>query len=341
MMGAMSKGFRILAGLTVMTTIMAGIAFSQQPVVKPTGTALPPKTSPKKTPAPATPAAAESDDPVVLKVGDNQVTKGDFDFVLSSLDQNGQQALATQGRKQFGDQYVMILLLYQQALAEHLDASPDVRRELAMSRMRTIAQAEYQHLVEQTPVTPEETEAFYKTHLQEMPDERDIREVAVIRKPASAPATAPGLDDATARQRAETIRKALASGTDPAKLIQDFAVPNVVLIDAKPNPIRHGQLIAALDKPAFELKDGETSDVVETPQAFVFIQVLGLHKPELKEATPEIENAIRQQKMNAHMEQLRQGAKIWMDDQYFKAPEPAPPATTTAPPVTPPPPTKP
>jgi parvulin-like peptidyl-prolyl isomerase len=229
----------------------------------------------------------------------------------------------------------MILLLYERAMGEHLDATPAVQREVAMGRLRTIAQAEYQHLVEQITVTPEEEDAFYKANLQNL-EERDIREVAVIRKPKGGAANALGLDDDVARERAETIHKALVSGADPAKLIQDYAIANTVLIDAKPNRIRRGQLIGTLDKPAFELKDGEVSGVVEAPQAFVFIQVVGRHTPELKEVTPEIENALRQQKMNAQMQQLRQAAAIWMDDQYFATPKAVTPPAPTVPPATPP-----
>jgi parvulin-like peptidyl-prolyl cis-trans isomerase-like protein len=339
------KGVRartIIWGLVLLSLAVGVVSAAAQ---KPSGTPSPAKTAAKKNPVdPSKAPPASSADPVVLKVGDQQISKGDFDFMLSTLDQNGEQNLKAQGRKPFADQYVMILLLYKQAMADHVDAEPDVRRELAMSRLRTIAQAEYEHLAEQTPVTPEETEAFFKAHLQDL-DERDIREVAVLRKQQGAAANAQGLDDAAARERVETIRKALASGTDPAKVVQDYALPNVVLIDAKPNRIRHGQLIASLDKPAFELKDGEISDIIETPQALVFLQVVGRHTPDLKEVTPEIENAIRQQKLATHMQQLRQGATVWMDDQYFKAPEAprpsAPTATPPAPSATPQPPAKP
>jgi len=313
--------------------LASGSALGQTPVVKPT--TPPPSTNaaPEKTTKSAA-GPADSSDPAVLKVGDEQITKGDFEFMLSTLDQNGQQALAAQGRKPFGEQYVKILLLYKQALSEHLDATPEIRRELAMGRLRTIAQAEYQHLAEQSTVTPEEEDAFYKAHGQDL-EERDVREVAVVRKPKGVAAGAQGLDDDAARQRAETIRKALVSGADPAKLMQDFAVANTVLIDAKPNRIRRGQLIATLDKPAFELKDGEVSDIIETPQAFVFIQIVGRHIPDLKEVTSEIENAIRQQKVNAQMQQLRQAANVWMDDQYFMAPKAVTPPAPAEPPKTP------
>ena len=323
---------RFWSATPALWALASGSAFGQKPVVKPSTPAPSTKTVPEKTTTAALPA--ESSDPAVLKVGDDQITKGDFEFMLSTLDQNGQQQLAAQGRKPFGEQYVMIILLYKQALSDHLDATPEVRRELAMGRLRTIAQAEYQHLAEQTTVTPEEEDAFYKAHMQDL-EERDIREVAVIRKTQGAATNAQGLDDDAARQRAETIRKALVSGADPAKLIQDYAVANTVLIDAKPNRIRRGQLIATLDKPAFELKDGEVSDVIETPQAFVFVQIVGRRVPDLKEGVLEIENAIRQQKVNAEIQQLRQATKVWMDDQYFAPPKAVTPPTPAAAPATP------
>ena len=321
------------SAMPAILALASGSALGQKPVVKPTTPPPSTKAVPEKTTKTAVPPA-ESPDRAVLKVGDEQITKGDFEFMLSTLDQNGQQTLATQGRKPFGEQYVMILLLYEKGLSEHLDATPEVMRELAMGRLRTVAQAEYQHLGEQTTVTPDEEDAFYKAHQQDL-EERDIREVAVVRKPKGAAADAHGLDDDAARQRAETIRKALVSGADPAKLMQDFAVANTVLIDAKPNRIRHGQLIATLDKPAFELKDGEVSDIIETPQAFVFIQIVGRHTPDLKEVTSEIENAIRQQKVSTQMQQLRQAANVWMDDQYFTAPKTVTPPAPAEPPATP------
>jgi hypothetical protein len=321
------------SAMPAILALTSGSALGQKPVVNPTTPPPSTKEVPEKTTKTAVPPA-EAPDPAVLKVGDEQITKGDFEFMLSTLDQNGQQTLATQGRKPFGEQYVMILLLYKKGLSEHLDATPELSRELAMGRLRTIAQAEYQHLGEQTTVTPDEEDAFYKAHQQDL-EEREIREVAVVRKPKGAAADARGLDDDAARQRAETIRKALVSGADPAKLVQDFAVANTVLIDAKPNRIRHGQLIATLDKPAFELKDGEVSDIIETPQAFVFIQIVGRHTPDLKEVTSEIENAIRQQKVNAQMQQLRQTSNVWMDDQYFTAPKTVTPPAPAQPPTTP------
>jgi hypothetical protein len=140
-----------------------------------------------------------------------------------------------------------------------------------------------------------------------------------------------GLKAADAKTRAEEIRKALAAGSDASKVVQEFAKPNVVLIEAQPRAIRHGQLTAQLDKAAFQLKDGEVSEPVETPQAFVFVQKVGLHQPELQEVSAEIEDRLRQQKVEATLSELRSKTTVWMDDSYFAAPPTAPAPEATAP----------
>jgi DNA-binding transcriptional regulator YdaS (Cro superfamily) len=271
-----------------------------------------------------------------MKVGEEKVTQADLDFVVATLNPQAKRALATQGRRALGDQYATLLVLEQRALAEHLDSSPAVVRQLAMHRRQLLAEAAYTEIARQAAVAPEETSQYYTAHPDEF-EQVKIRQVFIRKRAEGAPAGAKGLPLAEARSRAEAVRKELLAGTDPKKVAEQFQVPDVVIIDAEPREVGRATLRPEMQKAASQLKDGEISEVFDLPQVLVFFQVVAHRTPELKEVSAQIENTLRQKKIEAALAELRKEAHIWTDDAYFAAPEPAPPeGVSKAPPVGPP-----
>ena len=285
-----------------------------------------PAASAAKTEATSAQAVGASGGKVVLRVGEKEVTQADLDSLLSRLNPQVQQTVARQGKRSFGEQYAMMLILSSQAVDHHLDSSPDFQRQLAMQRMQMLAQAEYDALTRQAAVTPEETSKYFSEHPTEF-EEAKVRQVVIRKKADDAAADAQGLPIAVGRARAEEIRKALTSGTEANKVVTDFSVPNVIVIDAEPRSVRRGQLLPDLDKAVFQLKDGEVSELLETPQVFVMAQLISRRQLEQKDVSKDIEIKLRQQKIDAALADLRQKNPIWMDDQYFATPA----ATAAAP----------
>lgn len=56
----------------------------------------------------------------------------------------------------------------------------------------------------------------------------------------------------------------------------------------------------------------------------VLLQVVGHRHADLKEVSAGIENTIRQQKFEAAVNDLKKKTSIWLDEDYFKAPQAAP-----------------
>jgi len=281
-------------------------------------------------PTPSTQTAAEGPDAVVLKVGSEQVTKADLDFLISNVPQQGQQVIAQQGRRPLGEQYALMLLLSQQALKDHLDSSPKVRRQITFQHTQALAQAEYAKLSDQILVTPEDVSQYYSTHSADY-DQAKVREFLVRKKPEGAKEGTVGLPPKEAEERAESIRKAVAAGTELKKIIEQFGGTNDVMIDIEPRTIRRGQLLPPLDKAAFELKDGELAPSLDTAQAIAFIQVVGHSRQDLKEVTPDIQKALHQQKLDVLVGEMKGKAHVWMDEKYFKAPAAPPTAESSKP----------
>jgi parvulin-like peptidyl-prolyl isomerase len=298
----------------VLSGLLAGTAYAQAPVK---GTEA---TPPQAATANAAPASPEK---VVMKVGNEQVTQADFDFLISTLNAQGRRSLAAQGRRTLGDQFALMMMLEQQALSHHLDSSPDFQRHLAFQKRQLLAQAAYEELVAKAAVSPEAASEYYTSHPTEF-NELQIRQVIVRKRLNGAKDSEMGLTAEEAETRAEAIRKAITGGTDIKKVVQEFQVPNVVLIDEEPRIVRQASLRPEMEKAAAQLKDGEISENFDLGQAVAFFQLLGRRRAELKEVTPEIENTLRQEEVEAAIAELKKNSTVWMDEQYFAKPA-APP----------------
>lgn len=267
------------------------------------------------------PAAAQATpaNKVVLKVGNDQYTKADVDYLITTLSPQLREKVATQGRKPLGDEYATMVLLSQKAKSEHLDSEPAFQRRMALEKLQLLAQEEYRKLAENIQVTPAEVSTFYNAHKDDFAEAK-VREFIVRKKAADAKAGTPGLSEADAKARLASIRKAVEAGTDIKDVAKKFDVPNVVVVSPKAQTVRKGQMIPALDQVAFSLKENQFSDPVDTPHAMVLLQVLGHQQQDLKEVSPEIENQLRQEKMKTAIDDMRAKANVWMDPDYFKAP---------------------
>jgi peptidyl-prolyl cis-trans isomerase C len=269
----------------------------------------------------AEPAKGQDADKVILKVGSDSVTEGDFNYVVGNLAPQIQQALTTQGRRPLGEEYALMLLLSQQAVAHKLDSTQDFRRRMAWQRVQWLAEAEVESIQSQVKISPEEISAYYAENSEKF-DEAQIRQVVVRKKRDGAPQDAPGLPAQEAKARAEAIRAALVGGKDFKAVAGEFGKPNEVLVGSEPRSIRRGLLPADLDSTVFQLKDGELSQPLENEQAFILIQRLGSRRVGLEDAKQEIEDSLRRQKVQSTLDDLRKGGTVWMDEEFF-APPPA------------------
>jgi parvulin-like peptidyl-prolyl isomerase len=283
-------------------------------------------------PAPSAAAAAQSSSPdkIVLKVGNEPVTQGEIERFIQGLAPQDQRTLASRGRRALGDEFVLMLVLSQDSLRHHLDSTPAFQEMLALRRRQLLATMAYQEIMRQSVVTPEEISKYFADHQSEFEEVR-IHQVVIRKKPEGAKEGTPGLTAEEAKTRAEEIRKALISGDDPKKVAEQFQVANIVRVDAEPFAVRRGSMRPDMEKAAFELKDGQLSDVFDLTQSLAFFKVASHKVRELKDASSQIENTLRQQKVNSAIDELKKNAKVWLDDGYFAAPSQPPPGAIKIP----------
>jgi hypothetical protein len=279
-------------------------------------------------PKPAAGAAQKAEAPgskVVLRVGKEEVTEADIDFLVEAMGPDIKEAIKTQGRRQLGEQYATMIVLSQHATAQKLDATPEFRRRLALQMLQWLAETAVEQLEDQVSVAPEEVSKYYSGNPLEFEEVR-VRQVVVRKKPEGAAAGSPGLSAEDARARAEEIRKALAGGKDWKALATELQGSQEMFVVADPRPVRRGQFPdnTNLETVIFGLKDGDFSLPTETPQAVIVFQSAGRRMLTLEEASEEIETAMRRFKVQQQINELRGKATIWMDEQFFSGAPAAP-----------------
>ncbi len=151
----------------------------------------------------------EPPEKVVLKVGNQQFTKAQLDAVIGSLPPQAQQALAVQGKKQFGDYYELMVLLSKQATTLHLDQSPEFERKLAFQKQQLEAQMAMSEL---TKITPEDIEKYYQAHASDF-EEISVRQIVVRKKP---PEAKPSQDVPPPPQPVPSVRLSWVGSSDAA-----------------------------------------------------------------------------------------------------------------------------
>jgi hypothetical protein len=300
----------ILGGIATMLVVLACSARAQAP-------------------AGAMPQPAQSNDKVVLTVGNVQVRQSEMDSLIRSLSPQAQQQIAKEGRQALGTQYANMLLLSKAAENQHLDATSAYKSQIDLARDRLLANLEVQDLAGKATVTPSEVSQYYTAHSTEFA-EAEVYEFIITKKTDSSPT---GLSEADAKAKATAIRQAVSSGENIKQVAKQFNVPDQVEVVTNPQPIQYRPSLPAFAQAAFQLKPGALSQVEEVPKALLFYQVASHTQQSLQQASPAIQNFLRNQKVQAavqaELDQMKKQAPVTMDPTYF-APGQGSPATPSS-----------
>lgn len=251
-----------------------------------------------------------------MKVGDKQITQAQFEQMVGDLE--AVQGPADISRKKIGEKFASMFILSEQAVANHLDSSPEVVRQIAMDRTQILSTAEFFKMKDAAKPSAEQISAYYNAHLDDY-DVVILRRVFIWKKgPGSSRQS--GLTDDEANALVEGIKNAYATGADPNKLIKN---PEQVHIDEPPLTFQRGELPVEMEKPAFAMQQaGEWTVLGKSTDELVMMQLVSRSRRSLSEVTPQIERKLQNQKLKEDLESLKKKTGIWMDETYFASKAP-------------------
>ncbi len=201
---------------------------------------------------------------------------------------------------------------FQQALSQ-AGLTPDqlreqIRRSLAINQLIT------QEIGQDFSVSEEESREFYDNNPQffEQGEQIEARHILLSTQGVEG-------EDATAakREKAEELKQQLENGADFAELAREESEGPSASQGGSLGTFGRGQMVPGFEEAAFELEEGEISDVVETQFGFHIIQVTNKIESgttPYAEAQGQIDQYLTQQKRNQavqdYVAELKEGADI-------------------------------
>lgn len=247
----------------------AALAWGQQPPAAAPATAA---AQPATLPAPSMVAP----DAVVLTVGDDKITKAQFDLILSTLPP--QQAAAAQtpkGRRDIAEKLSEILTLAQAARAQKLDQTPKVQTQIMLSTDQLLANTMYRDIAENAKPDDAMLKTFYDEHKNEW-EEVKARHI-LIRFQGSKMPLGEGkkdLTEAEALAKATELRAKIVAGADFAAVAKESSDDTGSGQNGGDlGAFGKGQMVPEFDKEAFLLPVGQISQPVKSPFGYHLIKV--------------------------------------------------------------------
>jgi peptidyl-prolyl cis-trans isomerase C len=238
------------------------------------------------------PGASRDGDPVVLALGKDAVHRSEFERHLAALEKSGGSRLQPTVRRAllqpFLEERVLVLEARRRGLlvpgASADEEQKSVQRLLASEPLRGIE------------VTEGDVEKYYQSH----PDEFQQQETITLRQIL-----------VPTRNEARDVRR---------RVLKDATTFDVIARSRSRSPeastggmmgiFARGQLPSELEKAAFPLAAGETSEVVETPLGYHVLRVEG-REPErrlpLEECRPRIRERLLRDKSDQSVRVFVQG----------------------------------
>jgi parvulin-like peptidyl-prolyl isomerase len=272
--------------------------------------------------APATrPTTQPAPDPakVVITVGEEKVTVGEFNTFLSDLDANAQARVLSHpdGKRKLAEEMVKLKLLSSEAKRQKLD-------ENSRTRMA------YEELLANTLLTDMATQAganekFFNEH-KDFFDEIKARHILIAIQGSGVPGAV--LTDTQAKAKADAIKKRLDKGEDFASLARTESDDKGSGVQGgNLGAVVRGMMVPRFEEAAFGLKVGQVSPPVRTEFGYHLIQVIDRTTPTYEQAR----QRVPMRRMDVLVEELKQAAKPQIDESFFDAPaHAAAPAPTQA-----------
>lgn len=271
---------------------------------------------------------------VIATVDGKKVTYGDVEKYVRGLPPQMQQT-AMQNRKQFIQQYGLMLRLNGLAEKAKLDQKSPYKESLEAARMQILTQAQISELYDNFPVKIEDEQKYYDENKSRF-EQVKLKVIYIPFSPKSAKTPADGkkhLTEDEAKAKAEQLVKEIKGGADFVKLVNensedatskakggDFGT--VSRSDNVPDSIR---------SVVFALKAGEVSAPVRQPNGFYIFRAESITQKPFSEVTGQIVTELKNGHLREWLESTTKSLDIKYDDEQFfngpaapNAPAPAP-----------------
>lgn len=321
-----------LSILNCLLIVPAAIGMAQTPAPKP---AAPGTAAPQTSAKPAKPALEDipGADPVVLTVGDEKMTKSQFERLLASLPDQVRARAQGPGKRQVAEQIAQLKSLAQEARKRGIDKSPETKELVAFQTENLLASTLYREISAGIKADDAAERAYYDAHKNDY-EEVTARHILIRFKGSKVPLR-PGekdLTDEEALAKAQEIHKKLAAGEDFAKLAEaESDDTQSGKQGGSLGSFTKGRMVPQFEAVAFSLPVGSVSEPTKTDFGYHIIKVEKHETSKFEDVKTGIDQKLKPELAQKAVEDIRKQTTVTINDAYFGAPPSATPAASPAP----------
>jgi len=307
-----------LTSLLLLLTAAATFSLAQEPA-KPEP--VKPGTPGPKVAADAAAKLAESvpADAVVLSVGDDKLTRAQFESLLSQLPDQARTAAQGPNRRKVADQIADLKAMAQEARKRKIDQQPGVQQLVRLQSDQALAGVLFKEIQGSVKVDDAALHAYYDQNKSKY-EEAKASHILIRFQGSSVPLRA-GEKDLTQEEalaKITDIRKKLVAGgsfSDMAKAESDDTGSGAN--GGSLGTFGHGQMVPEFEKTAFTSPVGQISEPIKTQFGYHIVKVDERKSKTFDEVKDEIAKQMKPQQAQQQMEEIRSHSGIVISDDYF------------------------
>jgi parvulin-like peptidyl-prolyl isomerase len=315
------RGIMVWMRIFIFSMLLIGGALSAQvPAPKPK-TPLPVK--PPAAAASSTPSA-QPFDKVVLTVGDEKMTVGEFEKFVDTLPEQYRAQARGPGKRQIVDQLVSLKALAQEARKRKLDQDPAFKAQLAFQAENLLAGTLFRDLSANLKVEDADVRKYYDDHKNEY-ERVKARHILIRFKGSAVPPGKKELTEEEALEKTKALRARIVAGEDFATIAK--AESDDTGSGANGGDLDffgHGQMVPPFDQAAFAAPIGQITEPVKSQFGYHLILVEKHEVKTFDEVRPDIEKKIRPELAKKTVEKLQKQTPVTIDESFFGPPAPVP-----------------
>ena len=255
-------------------------------------------------------AVAVDPNKVVLKVGDAQMTAGQFEDFVAALPKEVQQMAKGPAKRRVAEDLVKLKLLAAEGKKRGLDQTAKFKQQMELMRDNALAGALISELQGKL-VTDAEVQKYYDEHKAEY-------ERVTARHILIATGGEKALSEEAAKAKADEIKKKLDGGADFGAVAKvESGDPGSKEDGGVLQAFGRGQMVPEFEQVAFSQKEGAISVPVKTRYGYHIIQTQKKDAAPLADVKDEIAELLRPAKLEGLVEELKKKANPVLDESFF------------------------
>ncbi len=258
-------------------------------------------------------------DPVVITVGEEQISKSAFERLLAALPEQMRANAQGPGKKKVAEQVAELKSLAQEARKRGVDRTPEVRELISFQTDNLLANSLYRDIT--TKLKPDDAamQAYYDQHKSDY--EQVTASHILIRFKGSTVPLKPNQKDLTEEEalaKVQELRKRLVAGEDFAKMAAaESDDSSATKQGGSLGSFSRGHMVPAFEQAAFNLPAGQISEPVKTPFGYHLIKVEARNNQKFEEVRASIEQKIKPEMARKAVEEIRKQTPVTLNESYF------------------------